>query len=159
MNSLNKNKILNPNSKITVSSIAWKMDNVCELLDHIYDVNCGGCCYVAYCLAKLLQEDDIEYEVVVISDSCDDLLDCDLISDIPCSCTHYGISTIGGLININDCDLSSNYVQYFYDVNPEELKEHYENSDWNNCYNTNENEFIWETLKRFYYDITKDLRK
>lgn len=160
MNSPNKNKISNPNSKYILYNLAWRMNKVCDLLDALYNINCGGCCYIAYCLSKLLKEDDIEYEVVVVSDSCEDLTECEELRDIPCSCTHYGISTAGGLINIDENDLESyTYSQYFHNPHPDDVKEHYESGYWNDCYDTNENEFIWETLKRFYYDFTQDLRK
>lgn len=150
---------MNPNLECTLVSISWRMNEVCKLLDILYDVNCGGCCYIAYCLSKLLSKDGIDYDVIVISDDCYELNNCETLNDISCSCSHYGISIGGHLINIDNKDLEYEYVKYFNNVHPDDIKEHYENEDWNNCYNTDKNDFIWEMLKNFYYDITQNLRE
>lgn len=157
MNTENKNQKFSLNSENVANNIAWKLNALCRFFDTTYDVNCGGCCYLTYCLAKLLDYDGIPYQVVVVSDDCDDLEDCETLSDIPCSCSHYGICIHDLYINIESYDLDSCYVKYFTNVDPDEILEHYENGDWNNCYNTSKNELIWETLKTFYYDFTENL--
>ena len=159
MNTKNNENKLCLNSENVASRIAWRLNSVCELFETLYDVNCGGCCYLAYCLAKLLDSDNLEYQVVVVSDNCEELMDCETLSDIPCSCLHYGIYVGGEYINIDDSDLENDYVNHFINVTPDEIKEHYEFGDWNDCYDIDKNDLIWETLKTFYYDFTQDLRE
>lgn len=155
----NKKPKLCLSSESVANKISEKLNRVCELFDKLYNVNCGGCCYIAYCLAKLLHEDDIDYYVVVVSDDCEELPDCYFLSDIPCSCTHYGICIHDHYINMDEYDLESEYINHFSDVTPEEIKEYYLNGDWNECYDSDKNDFIFETLKNFYYDFTQDLRE
>ena len=155
---MNTKKNLIPSNQ-NLKVLSHQLDKLCKFLDELYDINCGGCCYLAYCLAKLLDSDNLEYQVVVVSDNCEELMDCETLSDIPCSCTHYGIYVDGEYINIDDSDLENDYVNHFINVTPDEIKEHYKFGDWNDCYDIDKNDLIWETLKTFYYDFTQDLRE
>ena len=42
-----------------------QLNNLCQKLDILYDINNGGCCYVAYKIAKQLDKLNIKYELVV----------------------------------------------------------------------------------------------
>lgn len=152
-----RKKISCPNSDRVLNKIANGMNEICECLDRMYDTNCGGCCYIAYCLSKLLQRDNIDYELVILS--YDEIEEGDEIAHFQDCYTHYAIQI--GKFSINRCDYDEDccYVRYLANQYPSDIKEHYENCSWNCCYDTDENEFIWNTLKSFYDNITKDLRK
>ena len=89
-----KNLILsNQNLKV----LSHQLDKLCKFLDEVYNINCGGCCYVAACLAECLQKDNISYQVVVLE--CPE--DIVKFSKIKKSCCHYFLS-----INNEDTVLS-----------------------------------------------------
>ncbi len=152
-----KKRISCPNSDRVLSKIAHGMNAICDCLDHVHDTNCGGCCYVAYCLTKLLRRDNIKYHLVIIS--YDEIEEGDDISCFQDCYTHYAIQIGNFSINRGDYDEDDCYVRYLDNPYPNDIKEHYEKCSWNCCYNPNENDFIWKTLKLFYDNITKDLRK
>lgn len=162
MSLLNKGKLLDPNSEFTLNRISETLDEVCKLLDRLYDINCGGCCYVAYCISKLLYSDNIRYSVEVISFYEDvDLEEYNDFTELSEGYSHYGISLIGDrFINITEEDIDGcESHTSFINVYPFQLKKHYNTNYWNSCYDTDKNKFIWNTIKNFYYECTKDLRE
>lgn len=159
MNSMNKRKILYPYSDHTLSKIATTMHEVCNLLDTLYDINCGGCCYVAWCLSSLLTEDNINYNVEVVSNY-EELESCSFFDDLDDAHSHYGISIGGYYINITDCDINdAMYHNSFENVTPDDLKKHYDINYWNSCYDIDKNDFIYNIIKQFYYECTESLRE
>ena len=150
MNSINREKILNPCSDNTLCKIANTMHQVCCLLDNLYDINCGGCCYVAWCLASLLTDDNIDYNVEVVS-SYEELESCCSFNELDDAHSHYGISIGGYYININDYTIDDAlYHNSFENVTPDELKKHYDTNYWNSCYDIDKNDFIYNIVKQFY---------
>ena len=159
MNSINKRKILYPHLDSTLSKIATTMHHVCCLLDDLYDINCGGCCYVAWCLSSLLNDDNIDYNVEVVS-SYEELENCNSFDELDDCHSHYGISINGYYININECEIEdAMYHNTFENVSPDELIEHYNTNYWNSCYDVSKNDFIYDIVKRFYYECTESLRE
>ena len=47
----------------------------------------------------------------------------------------------------------------FPNIDPTLIWEHYKEQEWNDCYDSNKNDFIWEILEKFYYECTEDLRE
>lgn len=41
-----------------------KLNQLCLELDNKYNINCGGCCYVAACIAEQLESFNIPFEIV-----------------------------------------------------------------------------------------------
>lgn len=156
-----KKKILNPHSENTWTKIANTMNEVCVMLDKLYDINCGGCCYIAYCLAKLLRKDKIPYSVEVISfHEMDEYNDCNDFNNLDWNFNHYGICLGSTRINITEEDVaSSEFILNFDNVSPKIIKSHYDSGYWNDCYDIDKNDFIWEILRKFYYECTEDLRE
>ena len=160
MNTKVKNKILNPHSENTLTKIAYTMNEVCQLLDNLYDVNCGGCWYIAYCLSKLLKEDDLDYCLEVVSIDEEDLEDCCDFSELYRNYSHYGISIGSSYINISEEEIEDAYSYCcFPNVDPTLIWKHYKEQEWNDCYDSNKNDFIWEILEKFYYECTENLRE
>ena len=76
-------------SEKNLSELCHKLNSLFRFLDEVYNINSGGCCYVASVLAELLEEDDVDYSVIVYDCDCDDFY------DISCSCYHYTLRIIG----------------------------------------------------------------
>lgn len=156
--SLNKQKrIFDVNSNDTQSILADRLNKLCEFLDEAYNINAGGCCFITYCLARLLKKDKFKFKIVIYDD-------CRIrektFTNVSSSHTHYGILLGDYPINGGDyfCDPSL-FQSTFSKVKISEILEHYKNNRWNHSYNHQKNSFISKTLKVFYDDLTEDLRK
>lgn len=136
-------------SKKNLATLAHKLNYLCDFLEMTYDINSGGCCYIASCIAHLLELDNINYLVAVTD------VECDSFYDINCSQRHYFLILNNVSINRNDYD---NYV-VFNGVCAKDLLDHYHECDWNDFYNTFKNKFIYKTIVRFYKDFTYGMRK
>ena len=62
-------------SEKNLNELCHKLNSLFRFLDEVYDINSGGCCYVASVLAELLEEDDVDYSVIVYDCDYDDFYD------------------------------------------------------------------------------------
>lgn len=132
--------------------LAERLNGLCKFLDNAYDINAGGCCYVAYCFAKLLESDNIKYRLIIYEDY--ELEE--NFKDLSESHYHYAIAF--GKIVINPA-YDDFLVINKYQVSSSDILKHYKKQTWNTCYDSSKNSFINNTLKNFYYDFTEDLRE
>ena len=146
-----KNLIL---SNQNLKELSARLDKLCKFLDEIYNINCGGCCYVAACLAECLQKDNISYQVVVLE--CPE--DVVKFSKIQRSCCHYFLSINNNDINGYD-EVGNDEYQVFDGVSYRSLFNHYKKCGWNNVYDRDKNKFIKTIIKRYYEDFTSSLRE
>lgn len=147
---------LNSKSQEIQEILAERLNKLCRFLDEEYDVNCGGCCYIAYCLARLLSRDKFKFKVIIYEDY--ELEE--KFSEVARSHYHYAISIGKYAINAADCDDDDSFCRNVYTgVKASELLSHYQKCSWNDCYNTQKNQFIFKTIKVFYDDLTEDLRE
>ena len=148
---MNIKKNLIPSSQ-NLKVLSVKLDKLCKFLDEMYDINCGGCCFVAACLAECLQKDNISYQVIVYE--CPE--DISKFSKIKRSCLHYFLS-----INNNDINGYEDIDEYnvFDNISSRSLFNHYKKCSWNCCYNSNKNKFIKKIIKQYYEDFTSSLRE
>lgn len=144
-------------SEKNLTELCLKLNSLFRFLDEVYHINSGGCCYVASVLAELLEEDDVDYSVIVYD------CDYDNFYDISCSCYHYTLCIIGAeaycnIINGYDeveCDTFSE----FEGVTAIDLLDHYKECSWNDYYNVFRNKYIKGLITKFYKDFTYDLRE
>lgn len=130
--------------------LCTKLNFLFEFLDKTYKINSGGCCYVTSILAKLLEEDDIEFSVIVYN------CDYENFFDIDCSQFHYTLKIDKYLVNYYEDD--GDYAEFF-DVTSEDLDTHYRECYWNDCYNIEFNDYIRGIIINFYNNFTNDLRE
>ena len=112
-------------------------------MDYTYNTNSGGCCYIAYLIARELEQLGIEYKVVLFStsDSEDDYdadeLECNILNrkhgfgsgyDVV---SHYGI--LVGDILINSGEYEDN-ASWELSLTSDDLKWIYDTGDWNSVY-------------------------
>ena len=50
---------------MNIHSLARELDKLCEQLDNKYDVNCGGCCYICWQIARHLERLGLKYNLVL----------------------------------------------------------------------------------------------
>ena len=149
-------KKLNPKSSEVQEILVERLNKLCEFLDLEYDINAGGCCFVTYCLARLLSRDKFRFKVVIYEE---EPLE-NKFDEVSGSHWHYAIE-LGNLI-INDYGCEHDHTLYknvYKGVKASQILEHYQTRGWNNLYNSNKNSFIFKTIKVFYNDLTEDLRE
>lgn len=148
-------------SKEVQYQLARRLNSLCKKLDESFAINYGGCCYVAYCIARLLEKDNFNFSLVVF-DKRYELKKFVELSDLPEPMDHYAIiiesdDTSGS--GINCCE--DNYDDFYQDfkVSSEHILEYYLNNIWNSSYNTINNVYIKSLIERVYYEFTNNLRK
>lgn len=139
-----------------------KLNKLCKKLDELFEINCGGCCYVAYCIAKLLEQFEINFKLVVF-DNYYNLKDFTCLCELPVAMNHFAI-TIDDVIDGDVINCDDEYFNYYsynsYDVNSDEILKFYnEHNNWNRRYNPDNNNTIMITINNFYYEWTKNLCK
>ena len=143
----------------SVAQLAKQLNSICEKLDNKYDINCGGCCYTAYCIAKILEKANLNFYLVALDRDYNFCKESS-ISDLQRSCNHYAIR-----IKTNRNNYTINRSS-FTNVNSKELKasaadilKHYKQHLWNETYDTANNPNVQTTIEKTYYGFTKNLRK
>ena len=139
-------------------SLVQDLNDLCCTLDDKYDINYGGCCYVAYIIAKHLDELNIPYTLVVEEDNIDlDEVNICLknkIIDHPNSltgdytCFHYmiDIPNIGIINAIDKCE-----DWYYVPVKSyKTIKWIYKNGDWNSYYRTSNNKRVRDSINKVF---------
>ena len=145
---LTKRNLIKSNENL--NKLNCRLFSLFKFLDDVYHINAGGCCFTSAVLAKLLEEDDIDYTVAVYDCDYDDFY------DISCSQFHYSI-IVNGII-VNPMDEDNDYSE-FENVSSIDLMDHYKECDWNDYYNRFRNKYIKGLIKKFYKDFTYDLRE
>lgn len=109
-----------------------ELNTLCSDLDYSYDINNGGCCFVAACIAEQLERFNIPFKVVHY-----DLYRC-----------HYAIKVSDRYINRSDyrkkeivC-ITKWASTKLYDI-------YYDNS-WNDTYNKQHNSIISRKIKKLF---------
>jgi hypothetical protein len=133
-----------------------KLDSFCDHLDKLFYINGGGCCWVAYCLSKLLKQTGFNVSLVVY-----DIhgFDFENINSIKKSLSHYYIMIKDR--NEEEYFINSfgydDYVSIIDDFNIKDLKKHYLSMEWCCEYDSAKNRTIYELLKAFYLDLLYDI--
>lgn len=109
-----------------------ELNKLCLELDSKYNINCGGCCYVAACIAEQLENFSIPFEIIHY-----DLYHC-----------HYAIKVSDRYINRDGYTKEEIYEIVDYDST--ELFQIYYNSRWNPQYNPEYNNTIYNKIKELF---------
>lgn len=143
----------------SIAQLAKRLNSICEKLDDKYNINNGGCCYTAYCIAKILEKANLKFYLVAL-DRDHKFYKEYSISDLQRPCNHYAIRIK------TDCNNYTINISSFNHVRSKELKasssdilKHYKQHIWNEMYNTTNNLNVQTTLEKTYYGFTKNLCK
>lgn len=143
------------------------MNEACNKLDHKFDINCGGCCFVASLIAELLEQIEEPYQLFILNDDGYEVDDAYLAivdhkNEFPCQDyvgRHYWIYlpfyhlsiNISGYDNYDECDLvkisgvTSNQLQWLYDT-----------GNWNSFYDISHNNYVKEILNNVFKKYEKE---
>lgn len=153
--------------KLNVHRLVRDLNNLCENLDNQYDVNCGGCCFVAYEIAKHLDRFNIEYSLCIANTYPLDkvAINKEVINKQSNkigrysvtgenSCNHYYIRIKGGG-SINFGDFYDYHKYSINKINCKHIKWIYENSLWNDIYDIRYNKLIKRNINFYFNGIRK----
>jgi hypothetical protein len=144
------------------------LNTLCDRLDEDYNINYGGCCYVAYILMKNFEAIGI-HPVLVIESDCDEIdgdefLDCvhDRVDE--CNglgyntCCHYFVQ-IPKIGYVNSGSFSRDSLNKFKGLSAKDVQWIYKTGDWNSCYETKNNAMVGRRIKQVfskYEDLFKE---
>jgi len=145
-----------------------ELNTLCDRLDEDYNINFGGCCYVAYILMKNFESIGIHPTLVIESD-CDEIdgeefLNCvhDRVDE--CNglgyntCCHYFVQ-IPKVGYVNSGEFSKENLNKFKGLSSKDVQWIYKTGDWNSCYETKNNAMVGRKIKqvfRKYEDLFKE---
>lgn len=153
--------------QLNVHKLVSDLNNLCNALVKEYDINCGGCCYVAYEIAKHLDRFHIGYELHILND-------CPLNQDKinrevrskrqdhgfgtvtgDNTCCHYYIVIKGGG-PVNRGNPGSWYRTYVITgINHRNLNWIYRISSWNSVYKRKNNKLIKKIISLHFRQYGK----
>jgi hypothetical protein len=147
--------------RINHKKLVSSLNKLCNYLNFHYNINCGGCCFLAYLLAKHFDKLGIKYSLVIFNDYFKDQ------EDIVKEVTHRQINTIasksitgkftcihyclqlnrGGIINIGE---DASFIYFIKNINSKNICWIYKTGSWNDVYNVSNNKIINNIIKTFF---------
>lgn len=109
-----------------------ELNKLCSDLDYEYDINSGGCCFVAAVIAEQLENYNISFKVIHY-----ELYGC-----------HYAIRVNDRIIN--RCDYKYNEIIFDDYLSSDEIYDIYYNEYWNKKYNKRWNLIIKTKIKSLF---------
>lgn len=142
--------------------LTTKLSVLCRKLDDKYDVNNGGCCFLAYCIARELEKRDISFDLVLYDDELPS--EFTLYNNIKehnkdriplghFTVAHYTLR-IGNVI-INSSEWPDEY-QVVKNISCSDIKYIYYHGSWNRLYNRKYNRVISRLVHKFFKDYDKE---
>lgn len=154
--------------KLNVHKLVEDLDNICSNLNSEYSINCGGCCFVAYVIAKHLDRLNIKYSLQIMNDFPKNLEEInkevkrkmfntweEMSVSGENTCCHYYLKIDGGG-TVNEGSFS--YAYYIYtisDINHRNIGWIYKNSCWNSKYKRRNNKLIKKVISSHFKQYGK----
>lgn len=154
------------------------LSQLLEYLDLRFYINDGGCCYVAYILARELEAMGIKYQLIIYNDeginsktkklpirsAIKSRNSFDKVIGIgKATCAHYAIFTSEfGIINSAGCDNDPKLKSISLGaINSLDIEWLYRTGSWNRCYNKKFSEIIKDYIHLAFkgYEIRKEDRQ
>lgn len=156
MNSEKLANKLKKRSPTIQKEICKVLDSICQSLDNIYLINDGGCCWIAYCICKLLYNSGFRVDLALVNRLHE--INIGNIKDLNESLTHYFIKLGNYTINQGEDFEDKEYV-VLTDVKPNDLLDHYKSQEWCCTYDHRKNYVVYKILKTIYFDKLNDILK
>ena len=117
---------------MTRNQLFTEINKLCFELDCSYNINCGGCCYVAACLAEQLERVNIPFKIIHYDEwSC-----------------HYAIKVSDRYLN--RCDYRKKEITEIPNWTSKDLFEYYRRGDWNWKYEPKNNRTVKNSIKSVF---------
>ena len=116
---------------MTKNQLFTALNKLCKEMDNYYNINCGGCCFVAACLAENLERNNIPFKIIHYN---------------LCSC-HYCIKVSDRYINRDEYK-EKEILEILDDF--ELLFDRYYNNDWNPMYNRKWNLIVSSRIRKLF---------
>lgn len=156
-------------SGINREQLKFSLNSLCEFLDREYNINEGGCCWIASEIAKHLDKLKIPYDLVIydyydrdtkyISKEVREMRRNHKLSHSVTghnSCNHY-------CLYIHDCGIvngdPSGYRYFIEGINYKNISWIYKKGCWNRNYNVKNNKTIKKFLNLFFEKYNKILKE
>lgn len=142
------------------------LNALCKFLDNVYDVNLGGCCFLASTIARHLDKLKISYRLVIY-----DLYNKDKESiEYEVTNRRRNKTKHGSVVGIYTCDhyclylegvgiinrSSSNHHYSISNVSHKNIYWIYKNGSWNKRYKVQHNKTIKNIVKEFFKEYEND---
>jgi len=150
---------------MTLIDLLKKLDHAIDYYDQKYLVNCGGCCIVAYYVAKQLERRNISYECMFITEESQHspeqiefTLEEKAWGEFPTgefTCNHYCLVVGNYILNYGYDTKYSKIISPY--VNAHDLKNICKHGSWNDCYDTKHNNAIRRKINKIFkeYDNSR----
>lgn len=151
-----------------VREIVRDVNDLAVFLDNVYNINCGGCCFFASCIARYLEELNIPYSVAFYDSSINNDDAVEIYQNIKnrndlgtpngySTCNHYTLKVDDVVLNSLD-HLDDDYV-VVDDISCEDLDWIYENGSWNSSYDTKYNVAIEDYINNLFKKYEEDKKR
>lgn len=139
-----------------IKRLTDEINEICQELDDTYDINAGGCCFIAEIISKNFERLGIKYKLGIVDADERSLImrkniknRIDAVPNINNTRSHYFIYLTKYKIALNKgCfGRSVNYISY---INSEDIAWIYKTGSWNSCYKTRHNNFITDKLNSIF---------
>lgn len=126
------------------------LNTLFEFLHKMYEINCGGCCYVAYLIAKRLEDRYIDFSLRIYDYNLD-YTDEELYDAIKSKKDVYPIKS----------NTASHYsiITKFGEINSKDLQYIYKTGNWNISYNTTNSIFVTKFIDILFKQFDNERSK
>lgn len=154
---------------VDVNKLIYWLNRICKELDDEYCINDGGCCYVAYVIAKFLKKYNIEYYLSILNyePKDPDMIIKNIQKRVKKAgedqliikngtCNHYFI-TIDDK-KVNGCGYywrSPKLFRMNISINPENILWIYHNGDWCSTYDKRNNLVVYNQIENIFKKCQK----
>lgn len=107
------------------------INSLCRYMNDTYNINCGGCCYVAAVLAEFLEKYNIQYYIYEL------YCPCHFVVRVSDRYLNRGDFFIGSNKRLLKCDSTELYFKYYH-------------SSWNNMYSKRWNLIVYSKIKSLF---------
>ncbi len=152
--------------RLNCHRLVQSLNSLCKFLHDTYNVNYGGCCFLAYLIARHLDQLGLKYDLVIYDDHRKDrvsieheIFSCHRNKSLnnsvvgTHSCNHYCLQLKGaGVVNSDD---EREYQYTIPGVSYKNIRWIYRNGKWNSRYEVRHNKTIKNIVKEFFKEYEK----
>ena len=143
-----------------LENLVEDLNVLCDRLDQDYNINFGGCCFVAYLIMKHFEKIGLHPTLIIESDceniDQDDFLDCVHTRSGNCqglkdqTCYHYFIYIPEINKYINSGEIYEDYLYEFQGLSAKDVHWIYKTGDWNNNYNRKNSSMVGRKIAQVF---------